>query len=399
LLNIIFHESWFQDQFLDILSKNIKTQYFSNVLEVKIFEIFNSILENINRNDNVIITISIFKNNSNYFEELFKDLFDNLNMGGDIYKSNNNNYVAISNTSLTISHEISRVFMESLSNENIILNAEKKNEESLNEFKNIRASYLIDIENEKKILDEKEKEYTEKKNKDREENYNRMISQNIQSKISSELDNDSIKNIMHFFNNIDTSIDDNSDNNEGSIIINGEQYNQMIINTICNCIKEMLEKPDSTKQILEIILKRFDFILKEVINVLQNNGLIKNILLRILKKNDFIFLLIRDGIQDAINKKIELTSKIKAIKNEHVTKDDFKNDYVFFKSIVDFIIIRLTANLELIRPSKENNNDTSDLLVGGNNKLNILNKRNTLHKEKNKLKNKKTLKKSKGWFW
>jgi hypothetical protein len=235
-----------------------------------------------------------------------------------------------------------------------------------------------------------------------------MIEQNIQAKVSPDLDNKTIKSIMAFFNNVEGSIqnDDNLITNEGAIIINGEQYNEMIIRTICDCIKDMLEKEESTKQMVSIILNRFDYMLKEFIDIMQNNGILKIILLRIIDKFPFIFVAIQIGIENAINKRIELVSKTKAIGEAYITETDISGDYAFFKSIISSIIDELTDKLELISPSDENPNDSSDTLTGGNTRqhLKIYNPNKTSYKypPTYKTPNKKTIKKSKkggGWFW
>lgn len=406
LLKVIFHESWFQDQFLDILSKNIKTQYFNKILEVTLFNIFNNILDNINKNDNIILTISILKNNTKYFEELLKESITNnkdFYENEKIYPSNDNVLRISTNTSLEYSRSIIKNFRILLLPDTKTPLATQISDEKKIEFENIRAKYLLDLEKEKIKLEEEEKEYKEKKNKDREKKYEEMINQNIQSKINTEIDENSINKIMKFFNNIENSINDNNDN---SAIINGERYNEMIIRTICDCIKDMLEKEDSTKEIIRIILNRFDYMLKEFIDIMQNNGIIKLILLRIFDNYPFIFISFQQGTENALNKKIEYISNKKAITDTYIVKNDIMNDYAFFNSIINNVIDNLTKQLEIFIPSEENPNNIEG---GGNKKINNYNHINTpvTKKKIELLIKKKTLKKKHklckkppcGWFW
>ena len=395
LLKVVFHESWFQDQFLDILSKNLKTQYFNKILEVTLFNIFNNILDNINKNDNIIITISLLKNNTKYFEELIKLSIDNPDFYDNerIYQSNDNVFRVNSKTSENYSRVMTKNFRNLLLPENNVKTAEEKNDEQSIEFKNIRAKYLLELEKEKIKLDEEEKQYKEQKKKDRKESYNKMISQNIQAQVATPLDENSIKQIMAFFNNIEGSID-STDNNVDGAIINGEQFNEMIIRTIADCIKDMLQEKDSTKELIRIILNRFDYMLKEFIDIMQNNGIVKMILLRIFDKYPFIFVAFQNGIENAINKKIESISKKMAIGEAFITKEDIQNDYAFFKSVISSVIDVLTNKLELFIPGEENPNDT---LTGGN-KISQTKKKIQQYLIKHKKSNK-TQKKTVGWFW
>lgn len=410
LLKIMFHESWFQDQFLDILSKNLKTQYFNKIVETNIFNIFNNIFDNINKNDNIIITISILKNNMNYFEELLKQSIMNDNNFYDntkTYPSDDNIFRIYSTTSNQYSINITKNFRNLLLPETNNPTAEEKNDEISTIFENNRAKYLLDLEIEKQKLEEEDKEYKIKKNKDRENGYNKMINQNIQARLNTDLDDNSIKSIMNFFNNTEDSIkNDDTPDNDGAIIINGEKYNEMIIYTICDCIKDMLTTNESTKEIINIILKRFDYMLKEFIDIMQNNGIIKTILIRIFDKQPEIFKAFEKGVENAINKKIEIISKTQAIGNAYIIKRDIEGDYAFFKEIINSVINELTNNnLEIFIPSGENPNDKGDTLNGGQT---ILKKnKSTISPTKKKIQQylineRKTIKKTKnsgGWFW
>jgi hypothetical protein len=361
LLKTIFRESWFQDQFLDILSRNLKTQYFNKILEVTLFNIFENILQNVNKNDNIIITISLFKNNINYFEKLFKQAIINGTNFADnerIFPSNDNVFRITSKISTQFSIHITSKFRELL-----LTNTDDKAAAPTDntDFENIRGKYLLDLEKEKAAMDQEEKEYKAKKQKDRDEAYAKMISQNIQAKINVELTEEDVEKIMAFFNNMEGSIKDSADNT--AIVITGERYNEMIIRSVCDGIKDMLEKEDSTKQIVRIVLSRFDYMLKEFIDIMQNNGILKMILLRIIDKYPFIFSAIQVGIENAINKKIEAVSKSKALGEAFITKSDIEGDYAFLKTVISSIIDNLTSNLELYIPSDENPSDTA--LVGG----------------------------------
>jgi hypothetical protein len=403
LLKTVFHESWFQDQFLDILSKNIKTQYFNKILEVTLFNIFNNILDNITKNDNIIVAISILKNNIKYFEELIKQAITEDRKFEDnyrVYPSNDNVLRTFTLSSTEYSRAITNNFRNLLLPESSTLSAQAQNNEQSVEFESIRAKYLVDLEKEKTKLEEEEANNKKKKITDREASYKRMIEENIQAQATIINEND-IKTIMDFFNNVEESTNtEYGDANEGAIIINGERYNEMIIRTICDCIKDMLEKEDSTKEIIRIVLNRFDYMLKEFIDIMQNNGIIKIILLRIFDNHPFIFVAFHKGIETAINKKIESISKTRALNEAFIVRGDIQGDYAFFKLVISSIIDELTGKLQLFIPSEENPDDSSNTLTGGNNQT--TRKKQLKH---HKITHHKTIKKSQkggrscGWFW
>jgi hypothetical protein len=396
LLKVIFRESWFQDQFLDILSKNIKTQYFNKILEVTLFNIFNNILDNVNKNDNIIITISLLKNNQKYFEELIKKTVNNSSEFSDtdrIFPSDDNVFRVTSKISTDFSRVMTKNFRQLLLPEtNNPPSADKVSDEKSIEFENIRAKYLLDMEKEKKVLEEQDKEYKEKKNKDREEAYNKMISQNIQAKISGDIGEENISKIMAFFNNIEGST---KNDDESAVVVDGERYNEMIIRTICDSIKEMMEKTDSTKEIVRIILNRFDYMLKEFIDIMQNNGILKMILIRIIDNYPFIFSSFQIGIENAINKKIDSLRKTQAVGETFIMKADIQNDYAFFKSIISCIIDELTRQLEIYIPSSENEEDPNTTLTAGGTSTKTRKKKNMRSRRISKPSKKGGV----GWFW
>jgi predicted Mrr-cat superfamily restriction endonuclease len=249
-----------------------------------------------------------------------------------IFPSNDNVFRVTSKITKQYSIYIATKFRNSLLPTNDNVNTTTTEEQNV-DFENIRAKYLLDLEKEKATLKEEEKEYKAKKQKDREDTYNKMIDQNIQAKTNNDLNEADIEKIMSFFNNIEGSL--KGDNDDTAIIITGERYNEMIIQTVCDAIKHMLENPDSSKQIISIILNRFDYMLKEFIDIMQNNGILKMILLSIIDRYPFIFSAIQVGVETALNNKIESVSKSKALGEGFITKEDIQGDYALVRLLIN----------------------------------------------------------------
>lgn len=410
----VLHESWFQDQLMDNLSRNLKTQYFNKVVELNIFTIFNNIIDNITKNDNIVMAISLLKNNIPYFQELFRLSINptpelaklaNIDDESRLFISDDNVLHLFNNTSSQFSKIVASNFNKIINPELFHKEVQQINDkDGTNNFQHIRANYLLNLAEETEQMKKEEEQFKEKKEQAREERFKRMVEQNIDAKVSSNITEADKTDFINYFNNMETD-------NENAIIIDGKRYNEIIVNIIGDAIKSMLDQSENKKELVKIILKRFDYMLKEYIDVLQTNGIIKILLFRIFEKHPFIFTTFNKGIEDAFNKKIAELSSSKQTSEAYITKGQLDNDFSFFTSIIDSITKALTETLTTNNPTKpEDDDDVNFTFEGGKRAKPITKPITNKHKEKLKQYLKKNLTKRKqqshtgekppvGWLW
>jgi len=354
-LNTLMHESWFQDQFMDSLLRNIRTQEFNRNLETNLFSIFNDLLSNIKKNESVIVSISIFKNNFKFFEEMLylsmypdaqSPTLEKLEEDTQLY-TNNENVFRTSDNIKTFCRKITINFLRLIKPSFMDKELEKTADKATEQSELAKASYLLDLQKEKEKVDAEQATANAEKKNARKATFDKMVMDNVIADSRKPITDEEKAELIKFFVNMDMG-------KEGAIIRDGEKYNETIVNSITESIKTTLETDENRKELTKVILTRFDFMLKNCIDVMQNNGILKLILSNLFEKYPFLFVTINRGIEMAFNKKIKEIAVNKEVGQSYSTLGNMKSLQGFQKMILETVIEELTKDLEINIPAQSN---------------------------------------------